>query len=439
MFFSMKLIKINAFLRRRARREGPLAAACAILLALLLLGVVQALAGYQPDLLVRLASEGDAAYLGAGIYEATAALQSKSQASFPGTPASFRVLLRNAGDQPDSFQLQGTGSLNGVTVRFIDPSGVDRAAALSTGFATGLLAPGESLAFQLQVTPVTFQLGASFRVSLGAASLSDPARLDQVKTETVACGSSAALIISTPPDGSGAPAGVVNYPYTVTNVGNTVNSFTLAAASPAGWPSALYADDGAGGGVAGDGVRQPGENTPSLSSGTLAPAASYRFFLAVTVPPGSADGAHDETRVSAIGAGASGTDQVTTTAVTAAITVAESVRNLTRGGAFAPGSDALPGDTLEYRMAVTNAGSAPATPITLTSPLPPSSSTVAASLYIGTTAEGDGNACAAALCGWVRQSGGSILAHLGAGATEGAGGSLAPGRTLYVYFRVQVE
>ena len=433
----MKLIKANSFLRRICPK-GLAPPACGMLL-ILLLGAAQAQAGFQPDLLVRLASEGDAAYLGGGIFETTALLQSKSQASFPGTPASYRVLLKNVGDQPDSFQIQGTGSLNGATVRFLDPAGVDRAAALSSGFATPLLLPGESLAFLVQVTPVAFQLGASFRVSVGAASVSDPSRTDQVKTETVACGSSAALTISAPPDGFGPPGSVVNYPYTVTNVGNTGNSFTLTAASPAGWSSTIYADDGAGGGVAGDAVRQAGENSVSASTGALAPGASYRFFVAVSIPAASSDGTRADTLVSATGAGASGTDLVTSNAVTAAISVAESVRNLTQGGAFAPGANALPGDTLEYRMAVTNSGSAPATSVGIGSEVPANTTTVPGSLRVATSPSGDGGSCAQALCGWVRDTGSGIVAHLGQGATEAAGGSLATGTTLYVFFRVLVE
>jgi len=434
----MKLNKTNAILRGWSRRAPLLGAACCLLLSLPL-GTASAHAGYQPDLLVKLASEGDAAYLGAGLFETTALAQSKTGAAFPGTPASYRVLLRNAGDQPDSFQLRGSGALTGVALRVLDPSGVDRAAALTSGFATATLAPGESLSFLVQVTPLAFLLGASFRVGMEAASVSDPGKTDQVKTETVACGSSAALILSTPPDGSGPPGSVVNYPYTATNVGNTGNSFTLAVAGPTGWSSALYADDGAGGGIAGDGVRQPGENSASASTGPLAPGASYRFFLAVQIPAGSADGARADVLVSATGQGASGSDQVATSATSAAISLGESVRNLTQGGAFASGANALPGDILEYRMSVTNSGSAPASAVGLTSAVPASSSTVPGSLWVSSSPAGEGSPCAAPACGSVRETAGSIVAHLGRGASDAAGGSLAPGSTLYVFFRVQVE
>lgn len=407
---------------------------------LLIMGTAEARAAYQPDLLVRLASEGDGGYLGEGLFEATASLQSKSQPAFPGTAASFRVLLKNAGDLPDSFLISGSGGGAGFTVRFLDQAGADRAAALpGEGFATRVLAPGETLPFLLQVVPAAFQIGASFRVAVSASSAALPARVDQVKTETVSCGSSAAVTLSAPPDGSGLPGTAVSYPYTVTNVGSADNGFTLAVESPSGWPGALYADDGAGGGIAGDRVRQGGETTPTAATGTLSPGAGYRFFLAVSIPAASADGARADTRTTVSGRDATGADQVTTNAVAATFLVAESVRNLTRGGAFAASADALPGDILQYRMAVTNSGSAPAPSVGISSAIPASTVSLPESLWIGSSPAGEGSPCAAELCGWVRESGGNIVAHLGPGATPSAGGSLAAGATLYVYFKARVQ
>jgi len=439
MFSCMKLIRANIVVRVAAHRTGLIAISLAFLM-MILMGTHEAGAGYQPDLQVRLASEGDAAYLGAGLFETSALAQSKSQAVYPGTSASFRVMLKNGGDLPDSFLVRGTGSDGGFTVRFLDESGVDRVAVLAeSGFATRVLSPGESLAFSLQVTPVLYPLGASFRVTVGAVSASDSARVDQVKTETVPCGSSAQVTVSSPPDGSGPPGSVLYYPYTVTNVGSAANSFALSVASPAGWPSALYADDGAGGGVAGDSLRQSGESTPVTSTGALAPGAAFRFFVAVTIPQASADGARADTRLAVSGEGASGADQVTTSAIAAVLSLVENVRNLTQGGAFAAESGALPGDTLEYRLAVTNSGSAPASLVSIGNTLPASSSLLPGSLWIGSSPAGEGSACAASLCGSARESGGGIVAHLGAGATEAAGGSLAQGNTLYLFFRARVE
>jgi uncharacterized repeat protein (TIGR01451 family) len=438
MFSDMKLIQINIVCLARTVRETALSVTLFVLLLLVSGGAATAWAGFQPDLMVKLAVEPDGAYLGGGVFESSPQLQSKSQAAFPGTAAAYRVMLRNAGDQADSFRLK-VSAATGVALRFFDDSGVERSAELTAGFSTAQLAPGEVLVYQVQVTPLSFLLGSSFRVSLAATSAGDPLRVDQVKTETVACGSSAAVILSAPPDGFGAPGSVVNHPYTLTNAGNTTNSFALSAVAPAGWSAALIADDGAGGAIAGDAVRQAGENSAVTATGPLAPGASYRFFLVVTIPPQSSDGARADFQVSASGEGAQAADQVATSAVSATVLVAESVRNLTRGGAFSTDAAALPGDTLEYRMAVTNAGTLAASNIALTAPVPPNTVAVAGSLKIDNSPGGDGTPCAAAVCGQVGVSGGSIVAQLGEGASAATGGRLPAGKTLYVFFRVQVD
>ena len=435
----MKLGVIN---KSRAGSESPcllLAQLCCALFLLLFMAM-PAHAGYQPDLMVRLASEGDSSYLGQGVFESGAVTQSRSQAAYLGTPAQFRLLLKNAGDAPDSFIVTGPGSGSGITVSYLDQGGVDRVAELSgAGYLTASLAPGASVALLVQVTPAVFTLGASYRVSVSAVSANDPAATDQVKTETVACGPTAAVTVSAPPDRSGAPGAVVNYPYTATNVGNAGNSFNLSLQSSAGWQGALYADDGAGGGIAGDGVRQSGETRTSVSTGSLPPGAAYRFFVAVTIPEAGADGARGDARLAVTGEGASGADQVTTSAIAAAVSLAESVRNLTRGGAFAAAASAVPGDLLQYRMAITNSGSAPATSVSIDNTLPSGVALVPDSLLIALAPEGDAGACALPQCGWARESAGSIVAHLGQGATDAAGGTLSPGRTLYLFFRAQVQ
>ncbi|HJV65423.1 MAG TPA: DUF11 domain-containing protein [Geomonas sp.] len=374
--------------------------------------------------MIKIASDGDASYLGSGVFESAASLQAVTAAAFQGTPAQFKIQLRNGGDLPDSFLLSGTGGANGFTVRFLDEAGVDRSSVLAgSGYATGLLAPGDSVSLLVQVTPAVITPGASFRVLVSAASSAEAAQKDQVKAETVACGSSAAVTVSAPADSSGNIGSVVSYRYAVTNAGSGIDSFTLAATTGNGWLTTLRAEDG----------------TAASATGPLAPGATYRFSVLVKVPAASANGERADTHLSVTGAGASGTDDVTTTALAAAVSVAENVRNITQGGTFQLTATAVPGDTLEYRMSVTNSGAAPASALTIDTPVPANTTCQVATVWVGTTSSGDGSACAAADCGWARHASGSILAHLGQGATEAAGGSLQPGKTLYVYFRVQVD
>lgn len=434
----MKLVHFNKF---GAGGKSPWllhAQLCCVLFFLFFMGE-EAFAWYQPDLMVRLAAEGDGSYLGEGAYEPTADAQSRSQAAFSGSPAQFRILLKNAGDQPDSFILTGPGSGSEFSVSYLDPGGVDRGAALSGGgYRTASLPPGETTVLLLQVTLTRFTLGASYRVAVSAVSVSDPAAVDQVKTETVACGTTAAVTVSAPPDGGGAPGTVVNYPYTVTNVGNEENVFALTAEVTSGWQGVVVADDGAGGGIAGDGVRQSGENSVCVSTGTLPPGGSYGFFVAITVPESGSDGSRGDVVVSVVGEGASGTDRISTSTIAPRLSLSEAVRNLSQGGAFSATAGAVPGDLLQYRMAVTNSGSAAATSVSIDSPIPDGLQLVADSLLIALAPEGEA-ACAASQCGWARASAGNIVAHLGEGASDAAGGALLPGRTVYLFFKAQVQ
>lgn len=434
----MKLVGSN---KNAARGEGPsllLAQLCCVLFFLLLMGE-EALAAGRADLMVRLATEADSSYVGEGTYEAQAVVQSRSQAAFAGFPARFRLRLKNAGDLADSFLVTGPGSGLGFTVSYLDQAGVERAAAISAaGYRTETLAPGEGVELQVEVTLTLFTLGASYRVAVTAVPTGDPLAVDQVKTETVACGTTAAVKLSAPPDGAGLPAAVVNYPYTVTNTGNAGNSFSLSVAGSSGWQVLLFADDGAGGGIAGDGVRQPAENNRLSATGPLPPGESYGFFVAVTVPESAGDGARGEALVDAVGEGAAGADLTRTTALAAVISLAEGVRNLTRGGPFAASVDAVPGDLLQYRMAVTNSGSAPATGVGIGSEIPAGLALVPDSLLLSLVPEGDAG-CPPSRCGSASASDGSIDAQMGEGAGDRTGGALAPGVTLYLFFKAQVQ
>jgi uncharacterized repeat protein (TIGR01451 family) len=437
MFSCMQLLRnYRAWLQSAPCR---LLLMCGVLLGLLLCAEA-ASAANQPDLLVRLSSEGDATYLGRGIYESAARIQSKAQASFAGSISEFKFQLVNAGDLADSYLIKGSQGGSGFNVEYLDETGTDRSAAFAgAGWATGRMAPGASLVLTVRVTPTVLTVGASYRVTLTASSTADQSKVDQAKSETVVCGSAVAVIVSVPPDLSGAPGSVIYYPYTVTNVGSSADTYRLAASSAAGWSASIIADDGAGGGIAQDGVRQGGESRETATPGPLQPGASYRFFLAVAIPEGSSDGSHADARLTVTGDSAATSDLVTTTALAATLSVAENVRNLSQGGAFAPTASAYPGDVLEYRMTVTNSGQRDAGDVRIDTPLPPDVSFLPGTAWIGASSEGAGPPCPPAECGTARESAGSILARLGTGATDAAGGALSPGKTVHVFFRVKVE
>ncbi len=261
--------------------------------------------------------------------------------------------------------------------------------------------------------------------------------------------------VTAPSDASGNTNTVVYYPYTVTNTGNNTNTFALSAASGAGgntWAAALYYD------ANGDGVHDAGETTVTDSTGALAADATYKFFVAVTIPAAVASGQTDVTTLTVTGSGDAGagddtTDSVTTTALAPALTITKAVRNVTLGGTFDATASAAPAQVLEYRITVANGGSISADNVTLTDADNAYTTYVAGSMYIGAngstatsnTLQDDdasgGTACASDACGHSSVSGGTVTAYLGTGATESASDArtFAAGSTVYVYFQVTVD
>jgi uncharacterized repeat protein (TIGR01451 family) len=278
-------------------------------------------------------------------------------------------------------------------------------------------------------------------------------------TTTVTVTSVYTVSVTSPPDAVGGSNTVVYYPYTVTNTGNDNNTFTLGAVTggglPNNWAATIYFD------ANGDGVRQAGETTPTVSTGLLVSGGTYRCFVGVTIPLNTPNGSQDDTtlNVNGTGAGAAATaqDNVVTTAQAPNLSVVKAVRNVTTATAFGVAVNARTNEILEYRLTVTNAGAIAATAVVLTDPDHTWTTYVAGSIYIGNnggqsngagnilqddnnTINAGENACAIDACGYANATaGGLITANLGNTATELVGGNLAPGSTAYVYFQVRVD
>ncbi len=278
-------------------------------------------------------------------------------------------------------------------------------------------------------------------------------------TVTTTVSSVYSVSVNSPADKYGNSNTTVDYTYTVTNTGNANNTFSLSAASGAGWTVTLYADDGAGSGTANDGIRQGGETNVTNSSGSLIANATYKFFVSVTIPANTADGTTDGTTTLTVtgsgdaGAGDDTSDNVLTTVQAPLLSITKNVRNVTAAGSFNTTATADPGNTLEYRIQVTNSGTVIATSVTLTDSDNAYTTYTGGSIWIGpdgATYNGAGNSvktdsssgdavCASDACGAANESSGNITAYLGNGATESAGGSLGIGSTAYIYFRVTVD
>ncbi len=302
-------------------------------------------------------------------------------------------------------------------------------------------------------TNITNQASAAYQ---DASSNSYSANSNTVTTTVT---SVYTVSVNAPANQSGNSNTIVYYAYTVTNTGNSSNTFALSAASGGGgntWTATLYADDGFGGGTANDGVHQSGETNVTSSTGSIAQDATYKFFVAVTIPANTANGQTDDSVLTVTGSGDPGagddtSDTVTTTAQAPVLSITKNVRNVTASESFNTTATADPGNTLEYRIQVTNGGSVTATSVVLTDSdhtnttykagnLRIGSSTTCASNALKTDTSSGDSACGTDACGAGNFDGsGNLTAYLGNSADESTGGSLAVSSTVYVCFQVTVD
>jgi uncharacterized repeat protein (TIGR01451 family) len=142
---------------------------------------------YQPDAMVKLSTEADAAYFYDYWYENPAVLQVKSASVPASVAATYRIQFQNDGQNADAFVITGTGSTAAFTVQYLDGGGVDRtAAATGGGYTDAVLASGASTTWTLNVTPLASggAGGLIYIVDVTATSVGDAARVDQVRTLT---------------------------------------------------------------------------------------------------------------------------------------------------------------------------------------------------------------------------------------------------------------
>ena len=142
---------------------------------------------YQPDAMVKLPAEADAAYFYNYWYENPAVLQVKSASALATATASYRVRFENDGQNADAFRITGTGSTATFAVQYLDGSGVDRTAAVTgTGYTETALAPLAATTWTVNVTPLPSggAGGTTHTVAVTATSTGDPVRSDQVLTQT---------------------------------------------------------------------------------------------------------------------------------------------------------------------------------------------------------------------------------------------------------------
>jgi uncharacterized repeat protein (TIGR01451 family) len=152
----------------------------------------------RPDAMIKIAAEPAAAYLTDGVYETTAATQTKSLGVLSGTTASFNVRFDNDGGVSDDLVITGSGPVSGFTVQYLDETATDRTAAVTGGgYTIAALPPGASRVWTLLVTPsgdpAPVAGGTSYAVLVTAESAASPAAVDQVEAVTTSISANLSL------------------------------------------------------------------------------------------------------------------------------------------------------------------------------------------------------------------------------------------------------
>jgi len=110
--------------------------------------------------------------------------------------------------------------------------------------------------------------------------------------------------LPTPNDQTLSPGSTAYYAYTVYNIGNATDTFTLSASTFAGqgWTVKIYKDDNK------DGIHQDTETTEVTNTGALANDTTYYFFVAVLIPSSALDGTSTYVRLTVKDQNGSGTE-----------------------------------------------------------------------------------------------------------------------------------
>ncbi len=141
---------------------------------------------YQPDLMIRRLT--DVNYRGEGIFNNTGADQSKTLSVEPGLTATYQVQAVNRGNRTNLFQLSGTSSASGWTVRYLDAlnGGADVTADMAGRGTLISLVPGGSWEYRVEMTPGPLVAdGSSNTVLVTAQSVNYPAHSDTVAAITI--------------------------------------------------------------------------------------------------------------------------------------------------------------------------------------------------------------------------------------------------------------
>lgn len=180
---------------------------------------------------------------------------------------------------------------------------------------------------------------------------------DNANNFTFAVGRASGVVIAqVTPDGAGEPGSQVEYHYTLKNTGNAADGYDFT-----------QANDGSGNLDVAHIFSQTANGASITSLAAIAQGATADFYVRVTVPLAATDGQTIKRNLTATtqtasptaptGGSTSSTDNLTTSALAASVTIAVAAPELVSG---AVGSNVVPGTVVRYTVTIANVGSAPA-------------------------------------------------------------------------------
>lgn len=160
-------------------------------------------ASYQPDLRLRLATDGS--YIGDGTYNTTGVGQSRGVALPQGMASNCYVYAQNDANATDTLTVTATGGAAGFTVQcFQMTTGTNLTAQMTgAGYTTDNLLPGDSRGFYIKITAAAnVAAGTTCTVTVTATSAGDGTKQDVAKFIATAAGRQPDLRLRTAAEGS---------------------------------------------------------------------------------------------------------------------------------------------------------------------------------------------------------------------------------------------
>lgn len=309
--------------------------------------------------------------------------------------------------------------------------------------STNLIPAGSSQQVIAVVTAPAGITASTYSNLVFTATSTNNSAVTQSITDTLVIPDFKTFTLEAPRTGSIPPGGVLFYTHTITNTGNTSETFNLTLPTTANGLSYQLLDNSTGAVL---GTVTGGNNT--YTTGSIAQNGTFSFRIKVTAPANSPVNTVSSVTVSAqettTNEVKSNTD--VTTVVEGFVSLTKSVTIWTYGTnglvtgttpstQLSSATTVKPGEVLEYTITYTNIGSQTATEVSINDLIPANTTYVAGSLVINSTvktdAVGDDEASFAPATG--------TTFNVGTGATGAIGGNVTQGVTGTVKFRVRVN